>query len=88
MSKFLIFSKLNLLFNTFLEIPDREVSYISEEFQIDLDKGIALNKSLKENLFTSFVCIVNRIPLIANIDCFFNPLNNNWRKWKRECINI
>ena len=48
----------------FLEIPNREVLYIAEQFIIDVDKGIALNRSLKENLFTSFVCIVNRIPLI------------------------
>ena len=48
----------------FLEIPNKEVTYIAEQFYIDLDKGIALNRSLIENLFTSFVCIVNRIPLI------------------------
>ena len=46
----------------FLEIPNREVLYIAEQFIIDVDKGIALNRSLIENLFTSFVCIVNRIP--------------------------
>ena len=50
--------------NQFLEIPNREVLYIAEQFIIDVDKGIALNRSLIENLFTSFVCIVNRIPLI------------------------
>ena len=49
---------------SFEEIPLREVTYISEQFIIDYEKGIALNRSLKENLFTSFVCIVNRIPLI------------------------
>ena len=62
-----LIEKLNtkeLFNNKFLDIPDKEVSYISKEFQIDLDKGIALNKSLKENLFASFVCIVNKIPLI------------------------
>jgi len=48
----------------FLEMPTREVTYIAEQFIIDYEKGIALNRSLKENLFTSFVCIVNRIPLI------------------------
>ena len=45
-------------------MPNKEVSYIAEQFNIDTEKGIALNNSLKENLFTSFVCIVNRIPLI------------------------
>ena len=48
----------------FLEMPKREVVYIAEQFIIDVDKGIALNRSLMENLFTSFICIVNRIPLI------------------------
>ena len=48
----------------FLIIPNKEMTYISEQFIIDTEKGIALNRSLKENLFTSFVCIVNRIPLI------------------------
>ena len=48
----------------FIEMPLREVTYISEQFIIDYEKGIALNRSLKENLFTSFICIVNRIPLI------------------------
>ena len=48
----------------FIEMPLREVTYIAEQFIIDHEKGIALNRSLKENLFTSFICIVNRIPLI------------------------
>ena len=48
----------------FIEMPLREVTYIAEQFVIDYEKGIALNRSLKENLFTSFICIVNRIPLI------------------------
>jgi len=48
----------------FIEMPLREVAYISDQFIIDFEKGIALNRSLKENLFTSFICIVNRIPLI------------------------
>ena len=48
----------------FLKIPNKEMTYISEQFIIDTDQGIALNRSLKENLFTSFSCIVNRIPLI------------------------
>ena len=48
----------------FIEMPMREVTYIAEQFVIDYEKGIALNRSLKENLFTSFICIVNRIPLI------------------------
>ena len=45
-------------------MPEKEIDYITEQFNIDYEKGIALNRSLKENLFTSFVCIINRIPLI------------------------
>ena len=48
----------------FLKIPLKEMTYISEQFIIDTDQGIALNRSLKENLFTAFSCRVNRIPLI------------------------
>ena len=29
-----------------------------------IEKGIALNRALKENLFTIFVSIINRVPLI------------------------
>ena len=49
---------------SFIEMPEKEIDYITEQFNIDYEKGIALNRSLKENLFTSFVCIINRIPLI------------------------
>ena len=31
---------------------------------IEKGKGIALNRALRENLFTCFVCIDNNIPLI------------------------
>ena len=48
----------------FIEMPEREITYITEQFNIDHEKGIALNRSLKENLFTSFLCIINKIPLI------------------------
>ena len=48
----------------FLKIPNKEVKYISEQFIFNVDEGIALNNSLKESLFTAFVCVVNKIPLI------------------------
>jgi len=48
----------------FLDIPDKEVSFITEQFIIDKQKGIILNKSLKENLFSAFISIINKIPLI------------------------
>ena len=57
--------KLSKIFGyNFLDIPEKEVTYIAEQFIIDKNKGIILNKSLKENLFSSFICIVNKIPLI------------------------
>ena len=31
---------------------------------IEKEKGIALNRALKENLFTCFICIDNNVPLI------------------------
>jgi hypothetical protein len=48
----------------FLEIPLREEKYITEQFILDNEKGIVLNRMLKENLFTLFVCLNNREPLI------------------------
>jgi len=44
-------------------MPERKVTYIAEKLIIDNEKGIALKRYLKENLFTSFL-LVNRIPLI------------------------
>ena len=48
----------------FLDVPMREESYIAEQFIIEKEKGIALNRALRENLFTLFVCTVNSVPLI------------------------
>ena len=48
----------------FLSIPDSEITRIAREMLIEKDKGIALNRILKENLFTCFTCIVNKVPLI------------------------
>ena len=31
---------------------------------IEKRKGIVLNRTLKKNLFTCFMCIINKIPLI------------------------
>ena len=44
--------------------PDKEVKKLTEMMSIEKGKGIALNRALKENLFTCFICIVNNVPLI------------------------
>ena len=46
----------------FLKIPIMEQNYIINNLEIP--KGIAKNKILKENLFISFFCIINKIPLV------------------------
>ena len=56
--------KLNVIFDDFLEIPENEVKRITNEMTIEKNGGIALNKPLRENLFTSFICIDNCVPLI------------------------
>ena len=47
---------------SFMEIPNLEMNYIIDNFI--MPKGIAKNRALKENLFSAFICIVNKIPLI------------------------
>ena len=47
----------------FLKIPIIEQKYIINNLEIP--KGIAKNKMLRENLFISFFCIINKIPLIT-----------------------
>ena len=48
----------------FLKIPEAQVEYITKQMVLDESKGIALNRALRENLFTIFICITNKIPLI------------------------
>ena len=50
--------------NNFLSIPEFQVKKITEKMCIEKNKGIALNRALRENLFTIFVCIINKVPLI------------------------
>ena len=52
----------NYFDKSFLIIPELEMNYIIDNFIIP--KGIAKNRALKENLFSAFICIVNKIPLI------------------------
>jgi hypothetical protein len=50
--------------NNFLKYPEVQVSELTRLMYIEKSKGIALNRALKENLFTIFICITNKIPLI------------------------
>ena len=50
--------------SSFLKIPENEIKKITEEMTIEKGKGIALNRALRENLFTCFTCIDNNVPLI------------------------
>ena len=50
--------------SSFLKIPDNEIKNITKEMSIEKGTGIALNRALRENLFTCFTCIDNKIPLI------------------------
>ena len=53
----------NKFFNgDFLKIPSLEMDYVINSFIIPI--GIAKNQALKENLFSSLYCIINKIPLI------------------------
>ena len=58
--------KLNSYFNNnnFIKFPESEIIKITEQMNIEKSKGIALNRALRENLFTIFMCITNNIPLI------------------------
>ena len=59
-------NKLNKFYqlSNFLKIPETEIKQITREMTIEKGKGIALNRALRENLFTCFVCIDNNVPLI------------------------
>ena len=50
--------------SSFLSIPENIITKIAKEMIIEKNKGIALNRILKENLFTCFTCIINKVPLI------------------------
>ena len=50
--------------SNFKTMPEKEIEYIANQMVIEKEKGIALNRALKENLFTCFISIVNNIPLI------------------------
>ena len=50
--------------SSFINAPENEIKIITKEMSIEKGKGIALNRALRENLFTCFVCIDNNVPLI------------------------
>ena len=58
-------NRLNKYFNdNFLNVPETEIKLLTQEMSIEKGKGIALNRALRENLFTCFICIDNNVPLI------------------------
>ena len=58
--------KLNKFYkgSNFLKTPENEIKRITKEMSIEKGKGIALNRALRENLFTCYICIDNTVPLI------------------------
>ena len=48
-------------FTTFLDIPQREELFVVNN--IDLEKGIAKNRALLDNIFSLFVAINNKVPI-------------------------
>ena len=57
---------LNKFYNgsNFITEPEKEIKHIAKQMHIEEGKGIALNRALRENLFTCFISIINNIPLI------------------------
>ena len=59
-------TKLNKFYteSDFITEPEIEIKYIANQMVVEKEKGIALNRALRENLFTCFMSIVNNVPLI------------------------
>ncbi len=55
------FKEFNPSFKDFLELPLKEERFIVDN--IKLDKGIAKNRALLENIFSLFVAINNKVPI-------------------------
>ena len=58
-----ILNKENFFGGDFLKLPLIEQNYLINNLQID--NGISKNNTLKENLFISFFCIINKLPIIT-----------------------
>ena len=86
-------NKLKKIFDNFLDIPEREIKSITDDMSIDKREGIALNRPLKENLFTCFICIDTCIPLIIvgkpgtgkslNFQILYNSLRGEYSEYER-----
>ena len=65
-SRLILLDKLNAIFrkeskNEFLILPENEENFIADN--VELEKGIAKNRALLENLFSLFVAINTKIPI-------------------------
>ena len=49
---------------SFLTLPETLIRIITNQMLIEKGNGIALNRALRENLFTCFTCIENNVPII------------------------
>ena len=57
--------KLNKFYTkSFLTVPKSLMNVLTNQMLIEKGKGIALNRALRENLFTCFTCIENNVPII------------------------
>ena len=54
--------ELKTIFKDFLRVPENEMNLITGDMTIG--EEIALNRALKENLYTCYLCIDNSVPLI------------------------
>ena len=51
--------------NNFCNAPENEIKSLTQEMSIEEEEsGIGLNRALREILFSSFVCLETKIPLI------------------------
>ena len=85
--------ELKKIFDNFLEVPENEMKLITNEMTLEKDGGIALNRPLRENLFTSYICIDNSVPLIIigkpgtgkslSFQILYNTLKGEYSKSKR-----
>ena len=50
--------------NNFCNAPENEIKSLTQKMSIEEEGGIGLNRALREILFSSFVCLETKIPLI------------------------
>ena len=76
----------------FQKIPERVIKEITAQMNIEKNKGIALCRVLRENLFTSLICILTNVPLIIigkpgtgkslSFQIIFNTMKGQYSKGK------